>query len=104
MKKTVTIGIPCYQNASHETLEDYMRFAYYLGRRYPEYDFFLAIIGKKEQYRARTLIIEESIRVNSDYILMLDDDHVIDCEVSSSPAAGFEFLRTLINHLEADPK
>ena len=39
----VVIGIPCYGDASAETLEDYMRLAYYCGRRMPQHDFYLAI-------------------------------------------------------------
>ena len=42
-KKRITIGIPCYRDVPGETLEDYMRFAYYLGRRYTEYDFYLVV-------------------------------------------------------------
>ena len=39
----IMIGIPCYQNVSAETLEDYMRFAYYCGRRLSEHEFVLGI-------------------------------------------------------------
>ena len=47
MKQRVCIGIPCFAGVSGETLEDYMRFAYHLGRRYQEFDFFMSIITKK---------------------------------------------------------
>lgn len=81
-----------------------MRFAFYLGRRYQEYDFFLAVRGKKEQFRARNSIIEEALRVDTDYIFMLDDDQIIDIEWTELPSSRYEFLRKLIGHLENDPK
>lgn len=104
-RKSVCIGIPCYSTLpDFRTLEDYMRFAYYLGRRYTEYDFFLAVRGKKEQFRARNSIVQEALRVSCDYLFMLDDDQVIDIEDTVLPSTRFEFLRTLINHLEEDPQ
>ena len=33
-RKKICIGIPCYSTVAAETLEDYMRFSYMLGRRY----------------------------------------------------------------------
>lgn len=103
-RKSISIGIPCYSNLpSYQTLEDYMRFAFHLGRRYQEYDFFLAVRGKKEQFRARNAIVEESLRVAADYLFMLDDDQIIDIESSMLPSSRYEFLRVLINHLEEDP-
>lgn len=102
-RKVVVIGIPCYQNAPAETLTDYMRFAYYLGRRYTEYDFFLAVKSKSEQFRARNAIVEAATRVGADYCFMIDDDHVIDWMDTSGPTNQYEFLRVLLRHLEHDP-
>jgi urease accessory protein UreE len=50
----VTIGIPAYRDVPAETLEDYMRLAYHLGRRHTQHQFFLSIKSKSEQYRAMT--------------------------------------------------
>jgi len=104
MKARITIGIPCYYGVSFETLNDYMSFAYYLGRRYQEYEFFLAIKGKSEQFRARNAIVKAMLQTDSDYLLMLDDDHVIDFEHELVPSVKYEFLKALIGHLEEDPK
>ena len=101
---SITIGIPCYQNVPSETLEDYMRFAYYLGRRYTDYEFFLAIKSKTEQFRARNAIVDAGLQLNSKYILMLDDDHVIDWENRQVPTDQYLFLQKLIDHMEADPQ
>lgn len=95
-RKRITIGIPCYQNVCAETLEDYMRFAYALGRRYAEYDFFLAIKSKSEQFRARNAIVEAAIQVGSDYLLFLDDDHVIEWQGHTDAASSYDFLRRLL--------
>lgn len=103
-KPIITIGIPCYQGVAGETLGDYMRFAYYLGRRYQEYDFFLAIKTKSEQFRARNSIVEAAIQVNSQYLLMLDDDHLIDTDDTIGPSDKYDFLHILLGHMKGNPK
>ncbi len=100
----ITIGIPCYQGVPAETLDDYMRFSYYLGRRYPEHEFFLAIKSKSEQFRARNAIVEASLQYMSDYLLMLDDDMVIDIEGTTiNPSQSYEFIRKFINNAQENP-
>ncbi len=103
-KPIITIGIPCYQGAGAETLCDYMRFAYYLGRRYQEYDFFLAIKSKSEQFRARNNIVEAAIQVGSRYLLMIDDDHLIDTDDTVGPSEKYDFLHVLLAHMKGNPK
>jgi len=100
----ITVGIPCYQNAPAETLEDYMRLMYYLGRRCREHEFFLAIKSKSEQFRARNAIVTAALQVGSDYIWMLDDDHVIDWEETQTPNNRYGMIKRLLGHLEADPE
>lgn len=100
----IMIGIPCYQNVSAETLEDYMRFAYYCGRRIPEHEFMLGIKSKSEQFRARNSIVEGSLQMACDYLLFLDDDHVIDWETTSGPNSRYGMISQFVKHMEADPK
>ena len=95
-KKVILIGIPCFQGVSAETLEDYMRFAYYLGRRYTEYEFCLAIKSKTEQFRARNAIVLEARKIQADYLLFLDDDQVIEVDGILGPSSKYEFLRKMI--------
>lgn len=102
-KERVCIGIPCYKGVEAEILQDYMRFMYYLGRRYQEYDFFLAIKPKSEQFRARNAIVEAAMQVGANWLLMMDDDHVIDWEDDLYASERYEFLRTMIGHLKDDP-
>lgn len=97
-KKTILIGIPCYDGVPADTLEDYMRFAYYLGRRYQEYNFCLAIKAKTEQFRARNAIVNEARKVNADYLFFLDDDHIIDVDGMLGPSAKYEFLKKMVSH------
>ena len=103
-RERVCIGIPCFQGVTYEVLDDYMRFAYYLGRRNPQYDFFLAIKGKSEQFRARNAIVESAIATGCDYLFMLDDDHVIDIDKTLGPNDRYDALNKLITHLKEDPK
>lgn len=100
----IVIGIPCYQNVSAETLEDYMRLAYYCGRRMPQHEFVLAIKSKSEQFRARNAIVEGALQLNADYLFFLDDDHVIDWETTSGPNSRYGMVQALIDHLENDPE
>jgi hypothetical protein len=104
MSKSVFIGIPCFDMVTPEVLEDYMRFAYYLGRRYQEYNFYLGIKTKSEQFRARNEIVKAALDIGVDYLLMIDDDHIIDFDETQWATKKYEFLKTLIGHIEKNPK
>ncbi len=60
MNNRIFIGSPIYGKVDQEILEDWMRLAYHCGRRMPEYDFFLGIKTKSEQFRARNTIVESN--------------------------------------------
>lgn len=98
----IMIGIPCYRDVSAETLEDYMRFAYYCGRRLPEHEFLLGIKSKSEQFRARNAIVEGALQTGCDYLLFLDDDQVIDWEGTSGPHERYGMIDQFIEHMKAD--
>jgi 2-polyprenyl-3-methyl-5-hydroxy-6-metoxy-1,4-benzoquinol methylase len=104
MRKSVMIGILAYSGCSAETLEDYSRLAFYLGRRCQEYDFFLSVISKSEQFRGRNNIVEAALGVNCQYLLMLDDDHVIDIEGRAAPSERYDFVRKFMKAMENDRK
>jgi 2-polyprenyl-3-methyl-5-hydroxy-6-metoxy-1,4-benzoquinol methylase len=104
MRKKVFIGIPCFDMVPPEVLEDYMRFAYYLGRRYREYDFYLGIRTKSEQFRARNDLVKAALDVAADYLFMIDDDHIIDFDETQWATNRYEFLKKLIGHIENNPK
>ena len=94
----IVIGVPCYRDVAPEILEDWMRFAYHCGRRMPQYDFCLAIKTKSEQFRARNAIVEAAQQANADWLLMLDDDMVINYNVTNGPSGAYDFLDKLIKH------
>lgn len=98
------IGILAFAGCSAETLEDYTRLTFYLGRRCQEYDFFLSVISKAEQFRGRNNIVEAAIGVGSQYLLMLDDDHVIDIDNRLAPSDRYDFVRKFISAMEKDEK
>lgn len=97
----IVIGIPCYDHVSPETLEDYTRFCFYLGRN-TDHDYFMAIKSKSEQFRARNSIVDAAIQIDADYLLFLDDDHVINWENSFESSSRYGFVEKLVRHLEDD--
>lgn len=96
LNNRILIGSPCFGKVDPEILEDWMRFAYHCGRRMPEYDFFLGIKSKSEQFRARNMIVEAAQTSNCDRILMIDDDMIIDAFEEGHQA--YDFLKKLIEH------
>ena len=103
-REKVCIGIPCFQGVPYEVLDDYMRLAYHLGRRNQEFDFYLAIKGKGEQYRARNAIVEQAIATACDYLFMLDDDQIFDIEKTLGPSECYDIITKLVQHLKEDPQ
>lgn len=100
----VLIGIPCFQSADHQVLEDYMRLSFHLGRRCPELEVMLAVMGKMEQFRARNAIVKAGLEYAAEFIWMLDDDHVIDFEQGQYPTERYDILRKLITRMREKPK
>ena len=100
----ICIGIPCYRDVAGETLEDYMRLAFYAGRK-TEHEYMIAIKTKTEQFRARNMIVEGALQTGCDYLFFLDDDHVIDWTTNpSSNAPCYAIIEQLKAHLDADPE
>lgn len=97
-KPRIFIGICAYSHVSPETLDDYMRFMFHIGRRMPDYDFFHGIISKSEQFRARNALVTGALQVNADYLLMLDDDMIIDPFRTTGPNSAYDFLKKLLAH------
>lgn len=98
-KQTVVIGVPCYGSVAPDVLDDWMAFAYYCGRRLPQFEFQLAIKTKSEQFRARNAIVEAAQQANADWLLMLDDDMIINpLRETLAPSTDYAFLERLIAH------
>ena len=97
-KPVVLIGIPCYGMVPPEVYEDGLRFLYHCGRRLPQYDFLLAIRTKAEQFRARQSIVDEGIRAGADWLLFLDDDMIVNPQVTLNPTSDYSLIEKLIAH------
>lgn len=94
----VVIGAPCYGAVQPEVLEDWMRFAYHCGRRMPDFDFATAIRTKTEQFRSRNSIVDAAMQANADYLLMIDDDMIINPWLTTGPTDEYGFLAKLLAH------
>lgn len=73
----ILIGVAGFHGVVPEAQENFFELAYNCGRRMPEYDFFLKLLIKREQYRARNNIVELAVVNGCDWILMLDDDMIV---------------------------
>jgi hypothetical protein len=96
LNNRILLASPCYEKVDPEILVDWARFAYHCGRRMPEYDFFLGIKTKSEQFRARNAIVEAAQQQNCDRILMIDDDMIVDAFDKGKDA--YDFLKKMIGH------
>lgn len=76
-KPRVLIAIPGFAGIQPEAQESYGRMLFWCGRNLPDYDFGLTIVTKMEQFRARNQIIDGAIAGEWEYVLMLDDDHIV---------------------------
>ena len=79
-KRKCFIGIVAFQGVNYKIAENYFAWAFHLGRRVPEFDFLLRVIGKKEQFRARNNIVDMAknwLTGPDDILLMLDDDMIL---------------------------
>src|SRR5678816_4875509 len=94
----ILVGIPCYGGVSAKILEEYMRFAFHLGRRLPQFDFKLGVRSKSEQFRARHQIADWSLKVGADYTLMLDDDMVFNILENQHATDAYGFVEKLVAH------
>ena len=104
MSKVICIGIVAYDGLDDQVAEDYLRLAFHLGRRCPEYEFQLAVKGKSEQFRARNAIVKAGIQYGADYIWMLDDDHIFDIDQGQTATSAYDVPVRLVRHLEDNPK
>jgi 2-polyprenyl-3-methyl-5-hydroxy-6-metoxy-1,4-benzoquinol methylase len=98
MKSVIFVGIPCYGSVAPEVLEDMSRFWYHCGRRLPQFEFLLAIRTKSEQFRARNTLVDAFLQTNADYLLMLDDDMIMNPVVTQGPTSDYLFLEKLVAH------
>lgn len=97
-RPSIFIGMPCYGTVAPDVLEDFSRFLFHCGRRLPQYDFHLGIRTKSEQFRARNAIVDAALQMNCDYLLMLDDDMIVNPLVTNGPTEDYGLIERLIGH------
>lgn len=73
-KPRVLIGVPGYNGIVPKAQEAFMAMMLWSGKHLPQYDFAFTLVPKREQFRARNLLITEAQAAQCDYLLMLDDD------------------------------
>ena len=98
MKPRIFIGVPCYGMVAPEVLDDWMRWCFYLGRRLPQFDFFCGVRTKSEQFRARNAIVEGAMSVGADWLLMMDDDMIVNPQIKVAVADEYAFIDRLLAH------
>lgn len=97
-RKKIFLGVVAYGAVDPEILEDYMRLSFHCGRRMPEYDFFLGVKSKSEQFRARNAIVDAAMKVGADYLYMVDDDMLHDTDNNVGPTESYDIIAKLIAH------
>lgn len=77
----VCIGFVAFGDIYAQVFESAMHWAFYNGAHYKGvYDVSFGVATRKEQYRARNALVDQARESNADFLLMLDDDHMLaDC-------------------------
>jgi len=77
-KPKILIGVPAFNGLQPECQQSFMGMVYHCGKDLGAvYDVAVAIITKKEQFRARNHIVDAAIAGDFTWLLMLDDDMVV---------------------------
>lgn len=70
------IGIPGYNGIVPEAQEAIVTLVGHTMRARPDLDVAISIVTKREQFRARNMLVDTAIGAGFDWLLMLDDDMV----------------------------
>jgi 2-polyprenyl-3-methyl-5-hydroxy-6-metoxy-1,4-benzoquinol methylase len=73
-KPRILIGVPGFNGLMPAVQKTMMELAFWSGRYMPDYDIAFEIVRKREQFRARNLLISAAMSEHCDFLLMLDDD------------------------------
>lgn len=93
-KPRVLIAVPGYAGIQPEAQESYVNMVFWCGRNLPQYDFGYHGVTKMEQFRARNRIVDAALAGDWQYVLMLDDDHIVPPNL----------VEILLGHLEKHPE
>lgn len=90
VKPKVLVAVPGFAGIQPESQESYVRMMFRAGRDLPDYEFAFVVVTKREQFRARNHIIDNALAGGFEYVLMLDDDHVVPHDILPRMMAHFE--------------
>ena len=75
------LGVPAWDGIRAAAQEAFCGLCYHLGASCPEIEVFMQIVTRREQFRARNLLVAEAERQACDWLLMLDDDMLPPCDL-----------------------
>lgn len=80
-KPRIALGFVAFGDIDAGVFESCMFWAMQQGVRYHNrFDLYCNVATKREQYRARNVLVQEARKVDADFIVMIDDDHTLaDC-------------------------
>lgn len=80
-KPRIFIGVVAFGSVSPEVLISWVLWSMQLGKRYADkFEIYFGVASRREQYRARNYLIQEAREMGADFLLMVDDDHIVsDC-------------------------
>jgi 2-polyprenyl-3-methyl-5-hydroxy-6-metoxy-1,4-benzoquinol methylase len=94
-KPKILVAIPGFAGIQPECQESYASMMYHSGRKLSDrYDLGFKVITKREQFRARNHIVNQALASGFDYLLMLDDDHIVPVDL----------VERLMNHMDEHPE
>ena len=77
-KPRILIGSPAYNGIVPEAQPSFAALLFHCGKTLGEqYDFAIEIMTKREQFRARNLLVDSAIATDCTWLLMLDDDMLV---------------------------
>ena len=93
-REKILVAVPGYHGIQPEAQESYIQMMFRAGRDLPDYDVAIEVMIKAEQFRARNRIVNAAIANKFDYLLMLDDDHIV----------PHNLLTRLMGHIKEHPE
>lgn len=77
----VLIGIPAFAGIVPKAQKAFLELLFWCGQHLTDVELAVEIVTKREQYRARNLLISAALAERCDYLLMLDDDMVPEADL-----------------------
>lgn len=80
-KPRVFLGFLAFGDIDPGVFESTLLWAFMLGAKYRDkFEVYFNVAQRREQYRARNMLVKAAIEAEADFIIMIDDDHTLgDC-------------------------